>query len=184
MYQSLYESDVRFEHCYRIDEERQLPITDKLQCWQDWSRRYRYGQSRDRIGYAQARERTLAQALAAGQQAAPRGAVGASMRSSPQPINAYALPPQTLTPASASINAAGGGASRATNEIAVTDAGTTAEASSLAGSSSETTPVGAPGASCTGTCTKTWTSCKQPCKASPCRSECDDRYRGCMRACF
>jgi hypothetical protein len=179
-YQSVYEGDVRFEHCYRVDEERQVPITDKLQCWRDWSRRYGYGQSRDRIGYALAREQTLAQAMAAGEQAAPRGAVGAPKRALPQPTTAYAPPPQTMTPASGAnegVYANGGGAA---------DGGTNGQSSSLAASTSTavTLLADAPGASCAGACGRTWIGCKQPCKGAACRSSCDDQYRACMRACY
>jgi hypothetical protein len=186
-YQSLYDSDVRFEHCYRVDEERQVAIIDKLQCWQDWGHRYSYGQSRDRIGYAEARVRTLSQALAAGEQAVPRGAVGEPKRAIPQPMTAYAPPPPTMKPASAtSESAVGDGAPHATRESSVTEGGTSADTSSLAMSTAEGSAplVDAPGASCSGGCAKTWTSCKQQCKAGTCRTSCDEHYRGCMRGCF
>jgi hypothetical protein len=147
---------VRFEHCYRIDEERQVAIAEKVQCWRDWSRRYRHGQSRDRIEYALGRERTLSEALARGQSAAPSGgAIGASARPLPQPINPYAPPLQTMTPASA----------------------TAAIASSSA-------PTETPGATCTEGCGKAFNTCKQQCKDGTCRTGCDDHYRHCMRACF
>jgi hypothetical protein len=171
----VYESDVRFEHCYRVDEERQVPITDKLQCWRDWTRRYRFGQSRDRIGYASARERTLAQALAAGQQAAPRGA-GESPRTSPQPTNPFAPPPQTMT-------ATSGGDGGSTSRDRAGDAGTNADASSAA-SDTSAIPPDAPGAGCAGACAQTWSTCQQQCKGAACRTGCDEPYRGCMRACF
>lgn len=183
-YQSLYEGDVRFEHCYRLDEERQVPITDKLQCWREWSHRYTYGQSRDRIGYARAREQTLAQALAAGEQAAPRGAVGPPQRTLPQPMNAFAPPPQTMMPASATAEGgATGDATGAMRDSTAGDAGTNGEGSSVAASEISAT-VDAPGASCAGGCGKTWNVCKQQCKGGACRTGCDARYRGCMRTCF
>jgi hypothetical protein len=174
---SVYESDVRFEHCYRVDEERHVPITDKLQCWREWTRRYRFGQSRDRIGYALARERTLAQALAAGQQAAPRGA-GESPRTLPQPTNPFAPPPPTITAA----GAAGAGDAGSTSRDRAADAGTNADASSATDSSAILTD--APGANCAGACAHTWSTCQQQCKGTACRTGCDEPYRGCMRACF
>jgi len=184
-YQSVYEGDVRFEHCYRVDEERQVPIQDKLQCWRDWTHRYRYGQSRDRIGYAHARERTLAQALAAGQQVAPRGAAGVPTAcASPQPTNAFAPPPPTMTPASATDANAPNEANRASREGAAGDAGTRGETSPTAAGETSAALVDAPGASCSGACGKAWSACKQPCKAAPCRTGCDEQYRGCMRGCF
>jgi hypothetical protein len=177
----VYEGDVRFEHCYRVDEERQVPITDKLQCWREWTRRYRYGQSRDRMQYAFARERTLAQALAAGQQAAPRGA-GDLARAVPQPTNPFATPPQTLAPASP--DGGGAGERLASRDRAAGDAGMSASASFVAGPGASAMLVDAPGANCAASCAKTWNACKEPCKGAACRSACDDPYRSCMRACF
>jgi hypothetical protein len=184
-YQSVYEGDVRFEHCYRVDEERQTPINDKLQCWRDWSRRYPYGQSRDRIGYALAREQTLAQAMAAGEQAAPRGAVGAPQKASPQPTTPYAPPPQTMTPGTAPAEGSPNERAHATAAGAA-DGGTNGQGSLLAASTQAagTLLADAPGASCAGACGKTWVGCKQPCKGAACRSTCDDHYRACMRACY
>jgi hypothetical protein len=184
-YQSLYEGDVRFEHCYRVDEERQVPVTDKLHCWSDWTRRYTYGQSRDRIDYAIGRERTLARALATGEQTAPRGAEGKHQQTLPQPTNAFATPPQTMTPANAGAEGSGiGGATLAARTSDEGDAGTNAEGSAVSASETSPTLVDAPGASCAGACGKTWSGCKQQCKWAPCRSGCDEHYRKCMRGCF
>jgi hypothetical protein len=189
-YRSVYEGDVRFEHCYRVDEERHVPIHDKLQCWREWTRRYHYGQSRDRLGYALARERTLAQAMAAGELAAPRGAMGTAQRSLPQPISAYVPPPQTMTPASASSEASASNGAHS-GPPAAADRGAiqvapSAERSFLAAERpAAASPLAdAPGASCAGACGKTWVLCKQPCKGESCRSTCDEQYRGCMRACY
>jgi hypothetical protein len=191
MYQSVYEGDVRFEHCYRVDEERNIAIAEKMQCWRDWTQRFHYGQSRDRISYALARQRTLAQALAAGQPAAPRGAADAQKSALPQPKNLYAPPPPTLAPASLET-APPGDPLRGNREASSPDAGSVDPPRSLAAAhlgTAKTEPpyatlVDAPGASCAGACVKTWSSCKQPCKAGACRAACDDEYRGCMKACF
>jgi hypothetical protein len=184
-YQSLYDGDVRFEHCYRVDEERQVAITEKVQCWHDWTQRYRHGQSRDRIEYARARERTLAQAMAAGQQTAPHGAAGAPPCALPQPTSAFAPPPLTMTPASAAVGGnATPTASRAAREGTAGDAGSHVDGAFGAAGETSAAPVEAPGANCAGGCGKAWSSCKQQCKGTPCRSGCDEQYRGCMRACF
>jgi hypothetical protein len=186
-YQSLYDSDVRFEHCYRVDEERQVAIIDKLQCWQDWNRHHSYGQSRDRISYAVARERTLGQALAAGEKAVPRGAAGESAGTLPQPMTAYAPPPPTMTPASAPGESAGDHGGRSgVREPAATEGATRVATSSLAMSSVDgaTPMVDAPGASCSGGCGKTWANCKHQCPSGNCRTSCDEQYRGCMKGCF
>ncbi|HMJ54398.1 MAG TPA: hypothetical protein VK540_20090 [Polyangiaceae bacterium] len=183
-YQSLYEGDVRFEHCYRVDEERQAPITDKLQCWRDWTRHYGHGQSRDRVGYALARERTLAQALAAGEQAAPHRAAGPSQRTLPQPTDALAPSPRTMTAASAAAEAGANGEPTSTGRPRSTGGAAAIGVGSAAAPETSVPLVDAPGATCAGACGKTWTSCRQSCKAIACRSTCDEGYRGCMRACF
>jgi hypothetical protein len=183
-YQSVYDADVRFEHCYRVDEERNVALGEKLRCWRDWTQRSSYGQSRDRISYAQARERTLAQAIAAGLEAAPRGAAVEEKRAIPQPKSLYAPPPPTLAPASLETSKSTD-ALRLAGDTTSRDAGSPEMMPSLASSSNEPfTTSDAPGASCAGACAKTWSSCKQPCKAGACRTSCDDLYRGCMKACF
>src|SRR3954466_12347873 len=47
--QSIYEGDVRFEHCYRLDLELDVATTHRQACWTTWLDRYTYGQSRDRL---------------------------------------------------------------------------------------------------------------------------------------
>jgi hypothetical protein len=164
-YQSLYEGDARFEHCYRLDEEKQIPTQEKQRCWHEWSAKHTYGQSRDRIEYAIARERALGQTLASGE-TAQRGLVfPGGIIWAPQPLSAFAPPPQMMS----------------------RDAGTDAEqartAAAFAGHA-DPPPVAAPGASCGGACNKAWVQCGEQCKMNACQSGCDDRYRVCMRSCF
>jgi hypothetical protein len=164
-YQSLYEGDARFEHCYRLDEEKQIPLQEKQRCWHDWSSKHTYGQSRDRIEYALGRERALGQTLASGE-AAPRGLVfPGGIIWAPQPMSAFAPPPQIMS----------------------RDAGAPDAERAAAASLTERTdspPVLAPGASCGGACSKVWVHCGEQCKMTECRAGCDDRYRVCMRSCF
>lgn len=58
-YQSVYEGDVRFEHCYRLDAEATATHEAKLSCWQTWTKNHTPGQTRDRVEYALSRERAL-----------------------------------------------------------------------------------------------------------------------------
>jgi hypothetical protein len=166
-YQSVYEGDVRFEHCYRLDEERRVPIGDKLTCWREWSRKYTYGQTRDRIEYALARQRVLDQAQAAGERTAPPGATSTALASnaSPQPTNAFAPPPPTMT------------------RDAGVDADPRPAVAALVEPAAAPLPS-APGASCGGNCGKAWVQCGGQCKSGSCQAGCDDRYKSCMRACF
>jgi hypothetical protein len=160
-YPSAYEGEVRFEHCYRLDEEYVEPQEARRRCWRDWIRSYTYGQSRDRIDYATHRERALADALAHGENAPPASATvdpaRARGQSSPAPTNAFAPPPPTVS----------------------LDAGTDAIAVP-----SEPPRRPAPGAACAASCGAAWAECGRGCKVTACQSSCDNRYKSCMRGCF
>src|SRR5687767_11924943 len=129
--------------------------------------------------------------MAAGEQAAPRGAMGTAQRTLPQPTNAYAPPPQTMIPASAASETSASNGARSGPAAAPVDGGANAvgphaERSSLAAfNPAAATPLAdAPGATCAGTCGNTWILCKAPCKGESCRATCDEQCRGCMRACY
>lgn len=173
-YQSLYEGDVRFEHCYKLDEERTAPVRDKQSCWQEWSRLYTYGQTRDRIEYALARGRALAHP---GENASDLDA-GAPLRPAPpiacpMPTSAFVAPPQTLSP-DAGVDAAGGAGHGSAGALG--DSGPS--------SGERPTLASAPGATCSGGCAKSWLSCADACHKPGCQTKCDESYRACMRGCF
>jgi len=164
-YQTQYEGDVRFEHCYRLDDERQVPIAEKRQCWHDWIQRNTYGQTRDRVDYALGRERALGQAQALGERTAPPGVMAPTVsNASPQPTNAFAPPPQTMA------------------RDAGADADRPATVASFTASTASALTT-APGATCGGACGKAWVQCSEHCKGNNCQA-CDERYRTCMRSCF
>jgi hypothetical protein len=162
-YQTVYEADVRFEHCYRLDEERAVELNEKLQCWRDWSQKHTLGQSRDRIEYAFARQQALGQAQAAGLPTAPPGAP-ITRQTAPQPTNAFAPPPPTLA----------------------RDAGVAASPPSVSAfvESNSASFAASPGTRCSDVCSKGWISCGGHCRVNGCQSSCDDLYRTCMRACL
>ncbi|HKQ70127.1 MAG TPA: hypothetical protein VJT73_12350 [Polyangiaceae bacterium] len=170
-YQSVYESDVRFEHCYRLDEERQVPIAQKRTCWRAWVAKHTYGQTRDRVEYALERDRTLERAEASGERSAPPGAAGAKLPiASPQPTSAFVSPPQTMASA---------------HDAGAPDADRSPTVAALIESAAGAFSTGAPGATCGGACGRAWAACGEPCKsANPCQSTCDEHYRVCMRRCF
>jgi hypothetical protein len=35
-FQAVYDGDVRFEHCYALDESPNAPMAAKKDCWRDW----------------------------------------------------------------------------------------------------------------------------------------------------
>jgi hypothetical protein len=172
-YQSVYEGDVRFEHCYRLDEDTAVPVRHKWACWREWNRSYAYGQSRERTEYGLARERTLASA---------RGAptIGAAPSSSggviacPTPTNAFAPPPPMLHDGVAQREEPAGPAATAS------DAPSPPASSTLHDPSAGKTP----GASCSDSCTQDWSHCGQACSGAKCRATCDSQYRACMHHCF
>jgi hypothetical protein len=84
---NIVESDMRFEHCYRIDEDPAAPPADKHACWSEWNERYTKGQERSRVAYARERLRVLG----AAEEAAPASTVAAA--ACPPPASPYAPPP-------------------------------------------------------------------------------------------
>jgi hypothetical protein len=183
--QSIYEGDVRFEHCYRLDLDLNIAPTHREACWKQWLTSYTYGQPRDRIEYARRRTR----AFANGDVTRPSLATGSEPRPQrrqfylvvPQPTSAHAPPPPVATP------------------VGAADVGPPAAASAPP-----------PGASCAADCTSSWKSCGAACgpgggaasplsrdsAASPlvrdsaassseaaCKS-CEPDYKHCMKRCF
>jgi hypothetical protein len=57
--QATYESDVRFEHCMALDSRADVKPTIRRACWVEWVEQYNFGQTRDRVDYAQRREKQL-----------------------------------------------------------------------------------------------------------------------------
>lgn len=58
-YQRIYEGDVRFEHCYRLDADPTATRDDRLACWSGWTFAHTVGQNNDRVSYARRRESAL-----------------------------------------------------------------------------------------------------------------------------
>lgn len=169
--QSIYEGDVRFEHCYRLDLELDVASTHREACWKTWLDRYTYGQSRDRLEYARRRAR----AFAVGDTDRPVLRVGENQQQDsrqfylvvPSPTSVHAPPPPIATRVNATPEAPPSDSASAT----------------LAKSSDKP----APGEDCAGACRNAFTSCNQACdpsaKSAACKS-CDPDYKKCMQRCF
>lgn len=54
-FEAIQEGDLRFAHCDRLDLDPKISASHRLHCWREWRRVYTYGQTRDRIEYAQRR---------------------------------------------------------------------------------------------------------------------------------
>lgn len=56
---AVYEGDVRFEHCMALDSRPDVRPTIRGACWSEWLDFYTFGQTRDRVEYAEVRDRQL-----------------------------------------------------------------------------------------------------------------------------
>ncbi len=158
-FQAIYEGDVRFEHCYAVDESKRAPGTEKLACWHDWLTTYTYGQTADRVEYAAGRYHYLktegtpagADALAEATMEHPvvRQTIGV-----PETTSAFVAPPN-VAPAPPS----------ALRPVPVA------------------APARPPGFECVDECTASWQACRSECKGGDC-VRCDNSSRACMSACY
>ncbi|MBX3218872.1 MAG: hypothetical protein KF795_00040 [Labilithrix sp.] len=188
-FQAIYEGNARFEHCYALEENPQASMPKKAACWRDWSERYTYGQTRDRVHYATARYVALSQAPSlptdeAMMMAAPGEAPRLSTITAPAPTNAFAPPPKVLEAPDPKV--APPSAHREVASIPVIDAGAPAPFHA---------PV-LPAASCADTCGDAYRGCSGGCdgvdpaasaearKAAKSCQACLKTYRTCMRDCF
>ena len=93
--QSLYEGDVRFEHCMALDARPDVKPTIRRACWDEWVEFYPYGQTRDRIDYAKLREKQLSTASDFDEADWVSPGVGRS-NVAPDPTSAFAPPPAII----------------------------------------------------------------------------------------
>ncbi len=175
-FQAIYEGDAQFEHCYALDDTPSAPMQEKGACWRDWSQRFTYGQTRDRVEYAAVRSRALTRVNGAPtdealMQAAP--GEGSEFRGilAPAPTSAFASPPKTLAPI------ADAGARASTSSHANTDA------PGLGGTSSPVAEPPPPGSECSGECTRVWRGCSGACTGAGC-DKCQKAFKTCMKVCF
>jgi hypothetical protein len=165
--QSIYEGNVRFEHCYRLDLELEVASSHRQACWTNWLERYTYGQTRDRLEYARRRVR-------AGETARPELDIDRTAKEEesrqfylvvPGPTSVHAPPPPIAT------------------RVNVTAEPPPSSSAPLAKSGDKP----APGEDCAGACRSAFSSCNQACaadtKGAACKS-CDPDYKKCMQRCF
>ena len=163
--QSIYEGNVRFEHCYRLDLDLEIVPTHRRHCWEQWLESYRYGQPRDRVEYARRR----VQKFAGGDFERPTLRLEASAHPDvrtavvPEPTSVRAPPPPLATGA--------------------------APASPITVNPSPSADP-APGGECASECSRSRAECRGAvcadatgAGAKVCES-CDSDYKTCMRRCF
>lgn len=171
-FQTLYEGDVRFEHCYALDEAPSATMEQKGTCWHDWVGGHTFGQTRDRVLYARARMRAIEQmrlvptddALMA---AAPgAGADHDGQVAAPAPTTAFAPPPKVDDNAGVALSSRllPAGAASAPNTAAPTP--------------------DAPGAVCVDACSQRWRACAETCRgAKDGCAACAADHVGCLAGC-
>jgi hypothetical protein len=164
--QSIYEGNVRFEHCYRLDLEVDTAPTHREACWKEWLGMYTYGQPRDRIEYARRR----AQAFATGDANRPSLDIGAAKKGEarqfylvvPSPTSVHAPPPSTAIPW---YGDAGSAPAPTTEQVEA--------------------PADPCAAACRGTRTECMGDCELDAGKPPSRCKaCDPDYKACMKRCF
>lgn len=168
--QSIYEGNVRFEHCYRLDLEVDTAPTHREACWKEWLGMYTYGQPRDRIEYARRRSR----AFATGDVDCPKLDIGDAKKAEarqfylvvPAPTSVHAPPPPIAT--------------RWYGDAGTPPTAPTAPTATLAA---------LPQDDCGGGCRDSYQTCTHSCdpdadKPSPACKACDPDYRACMKRCF
>ncbi len=159
--QVLHEGSVRFEHCYRLDLDPAIAPPHRKACWKAWQERYSYGQSRDRLEYADRRIDSIERGdpppglqLDSG---APEPAAAES------PTDPHAPPPPVARPV---------------------DGITPFDETPSVPHSAETKD-GVPGDACAATCREGRRQCLPSCKPDqPEDCGCETKYRACMIACF
>ena len=173
--QSIYEGNVRFEHCYRLDLEVDTAPTHRRACWSEWLSVYTYGQPRDRIEYARRRLHSFAN----GDTARPTLDIGEDKQTEarqfylvvPAPTSVHAPPPPIATRWY-------GDAGVAPNSPTAATTATT-----------EQVVPPAPGDKCAEGCRDSLSNCQRTCnpdagKPEPGCKICDSDYKACMKRCF
>jgi len=172
-FQTIYENDARFEHCYALDDSATASLDQKAKCWKDWKEHHTFGQTRDRVEYAQSRAVALNQADVPTDEAmmhAAPGEVGEHQQlTAPTPTNAFA-PPEAMAAVDAGVRAA------PPPTITAFVAPPPPPVDAGAPSTSSTRPRAA---ACTDECTRSF----QECKSSRDAGACDDGYDRCVVSC-
>jgi hypothetical protein len=165
--ETMHESTLRFEHCYRLDMDVKIAPPHREHCWRDWTETYANGQPLDRVEYARRRIVKLESGdtrLLTIKGSTPGARVFEELplprtdapAAAPAPTNAHAPPPKTEP---------------VQKEPLPSDPAT--KSTSL------------PGGTCTAQCESTLGDCNGLCNAKQADCvACAEDYRRCMRRCF
>jgi hypothetical protein len=170
-FQTIYENDARFEHCYALDDSATATLDQKSKCWTDWKEHHTFGQTRDRVEYAQSRSVALSSADVPTDEAmmhAAPGEVGEHQQlTAPTPTNAFA-PPEAMAAVDAGAHVSP--PPTITAFVAPPPPPQQADAGG---------PVRPRAAVCTDDCMRAF----QDCKSGRAAASCDDGYDRCVVGC-
>jgi len=167
-YQALYEGEVRFEHCYRLDEEPSIPLTQRRECWREWTQFYTFGQTRDRLEYALRRQRELTTQIenphAQPDEISDIKTLSSNPMATPSPTNPFAPPPHLQNE----------------NSPSTPPADPIPWLESLASNPQPTVQ------SCLMQCMSRWKTCTDTCSHTndECRKDCDSAFKACSQRCL
>ncbi|MCS6900995.1 MAG: hypothetical protein RMJ98_14530 [Myxococcales bacterium] len=162
-YQRIYEGDVRFEHCYRLDADPTISPQTRLTCWSEWTLLHTAGQNYDRIAYARRREAALRNG-----DTTPTGPALITGQSSSLATQHHALvaPAPSLSPTEPPTSPSAKATSR-----------TVASPSSATGALSSQQL-------CARECGQTFTACVTYCDGPSCAQKCGNQVKVCLDACL
>lgn len=106
-FEAIQEGDLRFAHCDRLDLDANIAPSHRLHCWREWRRVYTYGQTRDRVEYAQ---RRIAEVVSGDTEPAfvlPSGERPRRPRNTSSVLSPEVPPPAVVAPATPGAGGAG-----------------------------------------------------------------------------
>ncbi|HTM44598.1 MAG TPA: hypothetical protein VL137_06560 [Polyangiaceae bacterium] len=169
-FEAVYEGNVRFEHCYKLDHDPRIASSHREYCWSQWVQMYTYEQPLDRIEYARRRIRVL------------RGEPPPSTdrHASLPAAAASADPPATESLSTESLNAAQADPAPVSPVEAATASVVPAAPAPAPSAGSDV-----PGEECAAGCRTKLAECRKNCQTAPkgC-APCEPTYNSCMRTCY
>jgi hypothetical protein len=158
--QAVYEGDVRFEHCMALDAKPEGRDAIRRACWTEWVEFYTYGQTRDRVRYAE--QRIVQLGGTAGTAGMADGGLADDPLQAPAPRTGLLAPPA---------------------EAGAPEGGPPPPSPGITGAAID---AGAPNeelARCREDCHAARDECERPCRSARCRKACAANLPSCLAAC-
>ena len=167
---SIYEGDVRFEHCMALDVRPAVRGPQRRQCWIEWVRYYTYGQTQDRVEYAVAH--------ASGTERREKESESAPGLAAPEPTSAFAPPPMMIDPADEGVPATPVPGSSSSKPAPPK---TPAKPASAGGRDARGPSAVDP--SCQADCVEARSDCRASCQGGSCEKSCSGKHARCLERC-